>query len=440
MKKTYLLSLFAFLCSFYGISQENTSSAVDFNRWSIEGNFGINKPDENFASGYWTADPNTYFAVSSIRHFDLGVRYMLNETFGLKFDAGYDIIKPEKDNSSKDFENRMYRLGLQGVVNLRNLFNFNSFSKRLGLLAHFGVHANRLDPQFRTFADYSDLKEDNGGYMFGLTPQFKLSNRFALTFDVTFIKNLRQHLTWDGDRSPNNYNLSASIVNTSLGVTYYLGKNDVHADWVDRPTVGELSQQIGSINNDLDKIQQDMLDTDKDGVPDYLDREPNTTNGVAVNTKGESVDQNQNGIPDELETILNNMYITKQYAKDNYYGNGIEAVKPNANDKMISVYFGFDSTKPAVYSLNTISQIVSYMDKHKDTNAVLTGYADNLGNSEYNQKLSESRAKIVYDLIVSLGIDPSRLTYKGAGVDDTIKNADSPEARQILRQVTFQLD
>lgn len=47
-----------------------------------------------------------------------------------------------------------------------------------------------------------------------------------------------------------------------------------------------------------------MNDTDKDGVPDYLDVENNSIAGVTVDTKGRMVDKNNNGVPDELENIL----------------------------------------------------------------------------------------------------------------------------------------
>ena len=41
-----------------------------------------------------------------------------------------------------------------------------------------------------------------------------------------------------------------------------------------------------------------LQDTDRDGVVDYLDAEPNTTGGVAVDTKGRAIDVNKNGVPD----------------------------------------------------------------------------------------------------------------------------------------------
>jgi OOP family OmpA-OmpF porin len=46
-------------------------------------------------------------------------------------------------------------------------------------------------------------------------------------------------------------------------------------------------------------IENKMLDSDKDGVADYLDEEQNTPAGAMVDTKGRSIDKNNNNVPDE---------------------------------------------------------------------------------------------------------------------------------------------
>jgi OOP family OmpA-OmpF porin len=45
-----------------------------------------------------------------------------------------------------------------------------------------------------------------------------------------------------------------------------------------------------------------LIDTDQDGVADYLDLEKNTVSGVMVDSKGRAIDLNNNNVP-ELETI-----------------------------------------------------------------------------------------------------------------------------------------
>ena len=46
---------------------------------------------------------------------------------------------------------------------------------------------------------------------------------------------------------------------------------------------------------------------------------------------------------------------------------------------------------------------------------VLTGHADRIGSEEYNQELSEKRAKAVADYLAQKGVDSSRLQVEGKG-------------------------
>jgi hypothetical protein len=45
----------------------------------------------------------------------------------------------------------------------------------------------------------------------------------------------------------------------------------------------------------------------------------------------------------------------------------------------------------------------------------ITGFTDNTGTADYNQKLSEARASTVKDFLVKNGIDPSKITILGRG-------------------------
>ena len=178
-----------------------------------------------------------------------------------------------------------------------------------------------------------------------------------------------------------------------------------------------------------------MMDEDQDGVPNYLDREPNTTNGVAVNSKGEAIDKNANGIPDELESSLDKRY---QNNSNTTSGESNGTIEKLLNEGYVNVYFKFNSDQPETYSLEAINYLVNYMHENQNASAELVGYADAIGGDQYNKQLSERRAKKVYDIVIASGIEESRLSYRGAGVDDSVEKSSS-DARQIVRRVTFKL-
>jgi OOP family OmpA-OmpF porin len=78
------------------------------------------------------------------------------------------------------------------------------------------------------------------------------------------------------------------------------------------------------------------------------------------------------------------------------------------------------------------------MKRNPGVQVELKGYADELGPEDYNMKLSEKRAKSVYDLIIASGVDASRLSYKGYG-EDTSVDKSSADARQMARRVSFEI-
>jgi OOP family OmpA-OmpF porin len=62
----------------------------------------------------------------------------------------------------------------------------------------------------------------------------------------------------------------------------------------------------------VDNLETMLIDTDQDGVADYLDLEKNTVSGVMVDSKGRAIDLNNNNVPDELELFNGKLYLTNQ--------------------------------------------------------------------------------------------------------------------------------
>ena len=63
------------------------------------------------------------------------------------------------------------------------------------------------------------------------------------------------------------------------------------------------------------------------------------------------------------------------------------------------------------------------------------GHTDNVGEDEYNMKLSERRASAVVNYLIQNGISSSRLEYKGFGSSKPIASNDTEEGRQENRRV-----
>lgn len=389
------------------------STEQEYNKWSLELNGGVNKPTRTMTPGYATETANFF-------HGDLGVRYMFNPKFGLKLDVGYDQFKEKKN--TPDFESRYVRASLQGVVNIGRALNFETWTNTIGLLAHGGFGVSQISTE--TGFGGQDYMAHG---IAGLTGQIRLSNRVALTGDLTGIVNGRQNWNFDGMGNTTTGSFDGVLLNASVGLTFYLGKQTKHADWV-----GE-EDRIGELEKRVDLIETGLIDSDKDGVADLYDLEPNSIAGVAVNTKGQSIDTNQNGVPDELES-----YLDKTYEKKGAGTNTNNTVEELINGGYVNVYFDFNSSKPTNASLSGVDFLVKYLKNNPGKSADIIGYADEIGNTNYNTELSRKRAEAVKKVAVNAGIDASRLNVIANG-EDTSVNKNSKEARQIVRRVTFQV-
>jgi outer membrane protein OmpA-like peptidoglycan-associated protein len=418
MKKIILSLVFAtaFTTLSAQTESEKTVANGEFNKWSIELAGGFNKPQRPMTSGFATSTPSPYVI-------DLGARYMFNNKFGLKADFGYNSF--EGNDDSQSFDTKYYRADIQAVANLGRIMNFESWTNTLGLLGHAGFGLAQLEDQ------NSALKDRMGNFMAGVTGQIKLTDRVALTGDFTTILNAAQDAGFDGASTRANRGFTGILFNGTVGVTVYLGKNEKHADWVTL-----IDKDVLALTDRVSNIENKMLDTDNDGVADYLDREANTASGALVNTKGVSVDANNNNVPDDVENYIMKNYTSKTDKSPLLSNN--ELITALINGGYVATYFDFDSSTPTEVSNGGIDFILTYLRKNATASVDIIGNADELGRTAYNDKLSNARANNVKSILIEANIDSSRLNVIAAGEDDSV-DKDSELARKLVRKVTFRV-
>lgn len=375
MKKNFII--LAFALGLAGVNaQTETNTANNYNKWSLELSGGVTKPQRPFSANYFTSTPSPWVG-------DFGVRYMFNNKFGLKADFGYNSFKGK--SNSMDFDSKYYRVDLQGVANLGRIMNFETWTNTFGLLGHAGFGIGQLE------SDSFRGKDRVGNFIAGVTGQIRLSNRIALTGDFSTILNASQDRTFDGAYVPENRGFSGLMFNGTVGLNVYLGSNAKHADWTvlsENVDLTAFENKIADLENQIKNMPQKQVIVEKP-----------VTNNV-VNDK--------------------------------------DLVKDMINDKYYSVYFDFNKATPIENSTAAIDVVLTYLRKNPSASLDIVGYADQVGSSEYNAKLSNSRANNVKTIFEKAGISSSRLNVVGAGADTSIQK-DSEEARRLARRVTFRV-
>ena len=153
--------------------------------------------------------------------------------------------------------------------------------------------------------------------------------------------------------------------------------------------------------DDATAVDPCSLDDDGDGVNNCIDKCPDTIKGLAVDAAGCPID--------DIVTLR--------------------------------VYFDFDKSdiKPEYHQ--ELADFASYMRQQQSFTVVeIAGHTDSVGTDEYNQKLSERRAKAVRDYLVNeLGMDTNLFSAVGYGEGKPIATNDTDEGRAKNRRILAEL-
>jgi len=86
-------------------------------------------------------------------------------------------------------------------------------------------------------------------------------------------------------------------------------------------------------------------------------------------------------------------------------------------------------------SKSTLRKFAESLNSNPNTNIQITGYTDNTGRIDYNQTLSERRAKSVYDYLCEQGVSPQRMDYAGKGIHEPVSDNNTIEGRALNRRI-----
>jgi OOP family OmpA-OmpF porin len=203
---------------------------------------------------------------------------------------------------------------------------------------------------------------------------------------------------------------NAMVLDVGIGAKYNLNRKlDLFAEaralrdfGIDKNHIGFLGgivYNFGSEEPESTPVNEEVkvIDSDGDGVPDNLDKCPNTLKGMKVD---------KNGCAISFDFKIN--FDTNSYR-----------VKPQY--------------------LPRIKEFAEFLKQHPEIKAQIQGHTDNRGKYEYNMLLSKKRAKAVYDELIKLGVNKDQINWAGYGPNNPITSNDTPEGRAKNRRVVAKI-
>jgi outer membrane protein OmpA-like peptidoglycan-associated protein len=130
---------------------------------------------------------------------------------------------------------------------------------------------------------------------------------------------------------------------------------------------------------------------------------------------------------------LRNLTEYKEINKDLY----LAPIEKGQVIRLNNIFFEFNKAELKSESFYELDNLVQILKDNSKMEIQISGHTDNIGNDEYNLKLSKDRAVSVLNYLISKGIDAKRLSCEGYGETKPIADNNTEEGRVLNRRVEF---
>jgi outer membrane protein OmpA-like peptidoglycan-associated protein len=137
-------------------------------------------------------------------------------------------------------------------------------------------------------------------------------------------------------------------------------------------------------------------------------------------------------------------YMDRQEAKlrEQLAGTGVQVVRQGDNIVLSmpgNITFATNSADLNSSFYPVLDSVALVLNEYDKTLIEIAGHTDSTGSDEYNQALSERRAKSVADYLRSRNISSMRMEAFGLGERYAVADNSTPEGRQLNRRVELTL-
>jgi outer membrane protein OmpA-like peptidoglycan-associated protein len=151
--------------------------------------------------------------------------------------------------------------------------------------------------------------------------------------------------------------------------------------------------------------------------------------GVVGGAAGAVIGEQMDKQAEELDQELDSAEVTKVENPETGQTAGIEITFDSA------LLFDFDSSQLRSPARQDLSDLSGSLEEYPETDVLVVGHTDAIGSANYNQTLSERRARAAAGYLLDRGVGPRRVTTLGKGESEPVASNDTEYGRQQNRRV-----
>jgi outer membrane protein OmpA-like peptidoglycan-associated protein len=175
------------------------------------------------------------------------------------------------------------------------------------------------------------------------------------------------------------------------------------------------------------------VDSDADGLPDGLDRCPDTRPAAAVDAVGCPLarDSDGDGVDDPLDRC------PRTAAGTSVDANGCPPLFRGERAPLVLHGVTFEAGRSALQheAFAILNQVATSLAANPEVRVEIAGHTDNAGGARSNQVLSQARADAVRAYLARRGVSPARMVSRGYGETQPVASNATPEGRAENRRV-----
>jgi len=314
--------------------------------------------------------------------------YFLKGGIGL---YSYGTSLDLKDNSDNHY------LGLLQIVGVPDPNDPNTIRGRREIRSRIRSH---YDGTYETSGpkEYGKFRLGNETSLypsvsFGAGFSYNFKNLFSVTIEHDLMLSRNDYLDAIPSLSlTSNKNEFDMVQSTQILIAIPFGDaNNPPKHWIN-PII-EQNQRYADLEEKITSLEEKLIDTDQDGVIDFLDQEKYSKKNAVVTTKGVEIIADKNPGIEKADLLHSNVLL-----------DSLTRAATIRNRHLLSslplVFFESNQAHLPLTEYSKIARIIHVLSETKEINCVrVVGHADFTGSSTYNQDLALLRAQTVAEEI-----------------------------------------